>query len=392
MLPVIKQLISQQEALLVRPNPIDENWYNGVFSRYQHPVLTKQHVPISWRYDFDAARNPFGMERLGVNAVFNAGAIELDGEIYLMARIEGNDRKSFFGLAKSKSGVDGFRFVDGPVVIPETGDPDVNVYDMRLVRHEDGWIYGLFCTERKDPAAPVSDTSAAVAQCGIARSKDLLNWERLSDFKSKASQQRNVVLHPEFVNGQYAFYTRPQDGFIDTGSGGGICWGLAKSMNPAVIGDETLIHPRTYHTVYEVKNGQGPAPLKTKAGWLHIAHGVRNCASGLRYVLYCFLTDLKEPDKLLKVPSGYFLAADDGERIGDLVNIAFCNGVVARANGEVFIYYAACDTTLHVASTTLDRLLDYVLNTPADPLTTAACVQQRRGLWQANRVCLAAKG
>ncbi len=382
--PEIVRRLEAQERLLARPNTPDPRWDNGWFERFEHPVLSKSHIPISWRYDFDPATNPFGMERLGVGAVFNSGAIEINGEICLIARIEGSDRKSFFGLAKSRSGVDGFRFVGGPIVIPETEDPDINVYDMRLVKHEDGWIYGLFCTERKDPAAPASDTSSATAQCGIVRSKDLETWERLPDFGSPSPQQRNVVLHPEFVDGRYAFYTRPQDGFIDTGKGGGIGWGLSESMNPAVVPDETIIHRREYHTVYEVKNGQGPAPIRTDAGWLHIAHGVRNCASGLRYVLYLFLTDLKEPWKLVRVPSGFFIAADFEERVGDLVNVAFSNGVVAREDGTVFIYYASCDTLLHVARTSIERLVDYVLNTPEDPLRTGLCAAQRRALWEKN--------
>lgn len=381
----LSQLQAWQERLLNQKNELHPEWYNGVFERYVHPVLTRHHIPLNWRYDLNPETNPYGMESLGVNAVFNSGAIELNGEIYLMARVEGNDRKSFFGLAKSKTGIDGFRFVDGPIVIPETDDPDVNVYDMRLVAHEDGWIYGLFCTERKDPTAPAGDTSSAVAQCGIVRSKDLIHWDRLPDFKSPSPQQRNVALHPEFIEGKYAFYTRPQDGFIDTGKGGGIGWGLSEKMDPAVIDDEFIIHRRAYHTIYESKNGQGPAPIKTDAGWLHVAHGVRGCASGLRYVLYAFLTDLKDPSKLLKVPSGFLISADDGERVGDLVNVAFCNGMVAREDGSLLIYYATCDTVQRVATTTVDRLLDYVLNTPEDPMTTGGCVAQRRALWEQNK-------
>jgi 4-O-beta-D-mannosyl-D-glucose phosphorylase len=381
----IARRLQQQEALYKRSNQIDPRWDNGWFQRFTDPVLTKQHVPVSWRYDYNPATNPFGMERLGIGAVFNAGAIELEGEIFLMARVEGNDRKSFFALARSKTGIDDFQFVDGPIVIPETDDPDINVYDMRLVKHQDGWIYGLFCTERKDPAAPPQDTSSAVAQCGIVRSRDLRQWERLPDFQSPSPQQRNVVLHPEFINGKYAFYTRPQDGFIDTGKGGGIGWALSDSMNPAKVQTESIIHSRAYHTVYEVKNGQGPAPIKTSAGWLHVAHGVRNCASGLRYVLYLFLTDLKDPSQLLRVPSGFFIAADFEERVGDLVNVAFCNGVVARPDGTVFIYYASCDTQLHVARTSIDRLVDYVLHTPEDPLRTGLCASQRHDLWSSNQ-------
>lgn len=384
LVPAVQNLLDAQESLYRKSNAPDPAYYNGIYERFVDPVLTRHHVPISWRYDLNPSTNPFGMERLGINAVFNAGAIELDGEIHLMARIEGNDRKSFFGLARSKSGIDGFRFIDGPIVIPETEDPDINVYDMRLVKHEDGCIYGLFCTERKDPSATAGDTSSATAQCGVVRSRDLIHWERLPDFQSPSPQQRNVVLHPEFVDGKYGFYTRPQDGFIETGKGGGIGWGLSESMNPACVSDETIIHSRAYHTVYEVKNGQGPAPIKTPAGWLHIAHGVRGCASGLRYVLYCFLTDLHRPWEVLRVPSGFFISADGTERVGDLVNIIFSNGAVARSNGEVYIYYASCDTILHVARTSIDRLVDYALNTPEDPLRTAACVAQRRALWQAN--------
>ncbi|GAB4168004.1 MAG: glycoside hydrolase family 130 protein [Terrimicrobiaceae bacterium] len=382
--PDISRRLETQERLLSEPNTPDPRWDNGWFERFRNPVLTKNHVPVAWRYDFDPTTNPFGMERLGVNAVFNAGAIEIDGKVAVVARIEGNDRKSFFGVAVSESGIDGFRFVGGPVLLPETSDPDINVYDMRLVRHEDGWIYGLFCTERRDPAAPPSDTSSAVAQCGIVRTRDLASWERLPDFRSPSPQQRNVVLHPEFVDGKYAFYTRPQDGFIDTGKGGGIGWGLSASMDPAEVESELIVHPRAYHTVYETKNGQGAAPIRTDAGWIHIAHGVRNCASGLRYVLYVFLTDLKEPWRLLRVPSGFFLAADFEERVGDLVNVVFCNGVVAREDGTVLIYYASCDTVLHVARTTVERLLDYTLNTPEDPLRSGLCARQRHELWKKN--------
>lgn len=383
-LSVLQELIQRQSLLIQQPNTVDTSHYNGIFDRFERPVLTRHHVPISWRFDLNPVTNPFGMERLGVNAVFNAGAIEVDDEVFLMARIEGNDRKSFFGLARSRSGVEGFRFVDGPVIIPETRDPDVNVYDMRLVRHEDGFIYGLFCVERKDPLAPPCDTSSAIAQCGIVRTRDLAHWERLPDFQSPSPQQRNVVLHPEFVRGQYAFYTRPQDGFIDAGNGGGIGWGLSASMNPARIVEESIIHPRAYHTVYEIKNGQGPAPIKTPAGWFHIAHGVRHCASGLRYVLYAFLTDLLEPWKVTHVPSGYFLAAQGAERVGDLVNVVFSNGAIVRKNGEIFIYYAACDTVLRVARTSIERIVDYALRTPEDPRKSGACARQRRALWEDN--------
>ncbi|MEC0212956.1 glycosidase [Paenibacillus ehimensis] len=357
---------------------------NGIYDRYRYPVLTAGHAPLIWKYDFNPGTNPYFMERLGVNAVFNPGAIELDGRFYLVARVEGADRKSFFAVAESESGTEGFRFWDRPVVLPETEDPDINVYDMRLVKHEDGWIYGLFCTERKDPAAPAGDLSSAVAQCGIARTKDLRSWERLADLKTKSNQQRNVVLHPEFIDGQYAFYTRPQDGFIDTGSGGGIGWGLSASIEQAVIENEVIIDRRHYHTIKEVKNGQGPAPIKTPKGWLHIAHGVRGTAAGLRYVLYAFLTDLNEPHKVTHSPGGHLIAPEGEERIGDVSNVVFSNGVIARDNGDVYLYYASSDTRCHVATTTVDRLLDYVLHTPEDPLRSYACVAQRMALIDNN--------
>lgn len=357
---------------------------NGIYDRYRYPVLTTGHAPLIWKYDFNPGTNPYFMERLGVNAVFNPGAIELGGRFYLVARVEGADRKSFFAVAESESGTEGFRFWDRPVVLPETEDPDINVYDMRLVKHEDGWIYGLFCTERKDPAAPAGDLSSAVAQCGIARTKDLRSWERLADLKTKSNQQRNVVLHPEFIDGQYAFYTRPQDGFIDTGSGGGIGWGLSASIEQAVIENEVIIDRRHYHTIKEVKNGQGPAPIKTPKGWLHIAHGVRGTAAGLRYVLYAFLTDLNEPHKVTHSPGGHLIAPEGEERIGDVSNVVFSNGVIARDNGDVYLYYASSDTRCHVATTTVDRLLDYVLHTPEDPLRSYACVAQRMALIDNN--------
>jgi len=376
-------LVRRQEALLRRRNKPDEDWQNGVFTRYSLPVLTAEHVPLSWRYDLDERTNPFLMERMAVNSVFNPGAIVLDGRIALVCRVEGADRKSFFAVAESASGIDGFRFRRRPIVMPETEDPDVNVYDMRLTRHEDGWIYGLFCTERKDPSAPPSDTSSAVAQCGIARTKDLDHWERLADLKSRSAQQRNVVLHPEFVGGKYAFYTRPQDTFIEAGSGGGIGWALADDIEHAEIGEETIIDPRQYHTVKEVKNGAGPPPLKTPRGWLHIAHGVRNTAAGLRYVLYVFLCDLQHPEKVTHRPGGYFLAPWGQERVGDVSNVVFSNGAVER-DGVVFIYYGSSDTRVHVATTTVEKLLDYALNTPPDPLRSAACVEQRIRLIDRN--------
>jgi 4-O-beta-D-mannosyl-D-glucose phosphorylase len=376
--------LEQYEAIVKRKNRKLHST-NGIYERYAYPVLTAEHAPPVWKYDLDRATNPYFMERIGVNAVFNPGAIELGGKYYLVARVEGTDRKSFFAVAVSDNGVDGFRFWDRPVVMPETDHPDVNVYDMRLVKHEDGWIYGLFCTERKDPSAPPGDLSSAVAQCGIARTRDLIEWDRLADLETRSNQQRNVVLHPEFVQGKYAFYTRPQDGFIDTGSGGGIGWGLADSMENAIIEDrEIIIDERKYHTIKEVKNGQGPAPIKTDKGWLHIAHGVRNTAAGLRYVLYVFMTDLKEPYRVIYQPGGHLIAPDREERIGDVSNVVFCNGVIARENGEVYIYYASSDTRCHVATTTIDRLLDYAMNTPEDPLRSYACVQQRLQLIERN--------
>jgi 4-O-beta-D-mannosyl-D-glucose phosphorylase len=357
---------------------------NGVCDRYAFPVLTAEHAPLFWRYDLDPKTNPYLMERLGINSTYNAGAMEYEGKVVVLARVEGVDRKSFLAVAESPNGIDNFRFWDYPILMPETQEPDVNVYDIRVVRHADGWIYGLFCTERKDPKAPSWDTSSAVAQCGIARAKDLKNWERLPDLKTHSPQQRNVVLHPEFVDGKYAFYTRPQDEFIQAGKGGGIGWGLASSMENAVIEDETIIDNREYHTIKEVKNGLGPAPIKTPQGWLHLAHGVRNTAAGLRYVLYLFLCELDRPQVVTHRPGGYFLAPQGEERIGDVSNVVFSNGWVAREDGEVFIYYGSSDTRLHVATSTVERLLDYVLHTPEDPLRSYACVEQRYDLIKKN--------
>ncbi|MNZ32688.1 4-O-beta-D-mannosyl-D-glucose phosphorylase [compost metagenome] len=378
-----QQLTESYESLTSRKNekmPLG----NGVYDRYRYPVLTADHAPLIWKYDFNPETNPYFSERLGVNGVFNPGAIQLNGKFYLVARVEGVDRKSFFAVAESDNGVDGFRFWDHPVVLPETDVPDTNVYDMRVVQHEDGWIYGLFCTERKDPDAPRGDLSSAVAQCGIARTKDLITWERLDDLKTGSAQQRNVVLHPEFVDGKYAFYTRPQDGFIDTGSGGGIGWGLSDSIEHAVIDQEIIIDERHYHTIKEVKNGQGPAPIKTDRGWLHIAHGVRNTAAGLRYVLYAFLSDLDKPYEVTHRPGGHFIAPDGEERVGDVSNVVFCNGVIATEDGNVYIYYASSDTRVHVAATTVEQLLDYVINTPEDAMRSYACVEQRIGLIDRN--------
>ncbi len=376
-------LTQEQEQLLGRKNVLKDGG-NGIFDRYRYPVLTPAHTPLTWRYDFDSKTNPYLMERMGINATFNSGAIALNGRFYLIPRVEGADRKSFFAVAESQTGIDGFRFWDYPVVMPETSDPDVNVYDIRLVKHEDGWIYGLFCTERKDPAAPTWDTSSAVAQCGIARTRDLKTWERLADLRTRSPQQRNVVLHQEFVEGKYAFYTRPQDEFIQAGKGGGIAWGLSESIENAAIDSELVIDNREYHTIKEAKNGLGPAPIKTSSGWLHLAHGVRNTAAGLRYVLYMFLARLDRPEVITHEPGGYFIAPEDEERVGDVSNVVFSNGWIAQEDGRVFIYYASSDTRLHVATSTVDRLVDYVKNTPSDPLRSAACVQQRCELIRKN--------
>lgn len=358
---------------------------NGVFSRYKYPVLTAGHIPLDWRYDMDALSNPYLMERNAFNAVFNPAAIKWQNKYLLVARVEGADRKSFFAVAESADGVDHFSFWDRPVLMPETAMPDTNVYDMRLTAHEDGYIYGLFCTERRDPSALHSDQSAATAQCGIARTHNLVNWERLPDLVTPSAQQRNVVLHPEFVKDQYAFYTRPQDGFIDAGSGGGIGLGLSPEIDPAVIAKEVIIDNRRYHTVYEAKNGQGPAPLKTPYGWLHLAHGVRNTAAGLRYVLYMFMTDLHDLAKVIYKPAGYFLAPEGEERIGDVSNVVFCNGWI-EDEGKIFIYYASSDTRVHLATSTLDQLLDYVMHTPQDEWRSAASVARTCTLIDKNKL------
>jgi 4-O-beta-D-mannosyl-D-glucose phosphorylase len=385
----VQNLFKQQEKRFARSNR-KVSGGNGVFDRYEFPALTAAHAPIPWRYDLNQKTNPFLMERMGINAVFNAGAILHKGKFLVVARVEGADRKSFFAVAESPNGTDNFRFWDYPVLMPETADPDVNVYDMRLVKHEDGWIYGLFCTERKDPATPQWDTSSAVAQCGIARTRDLKTWERLADLQSKSPQQRNVVLHPEFVDGKYAFYTRPQDDFIQAGKGGGIGWGLSPSIEQAVIDEEIILDNREYHTIQEVKNGLGPAPIKTPQGWLHLAHGVRNTAAGLRYVLYMFLCELERPWVVTHKPAGYFLAPEGAERAGDVSNVVFSNGWIERKNGDVLIFYASSDTRLHVATSTVPRLLDYVLHTPADPLRSRACVEQRCALIEKNTTVLKA--
>jgi 4-O-beta-D-mannosyl-D-glucose phosphorylase len=385
----VQSLFKQQEKLLARRNRKSPDG-NGVFDRYEFPVLTAAHAPITWRYDLDQKMNPFLMERVGINAAFNAGAIFHKGKFLVVARVEGADRKSFFAVAESPNGVDNFRFWEYPILMPETVNPDTNVYDMRLVKHEDGWIYGLFCTERKDPKAPEWDTSSAVAQCGIARTKDLKTWERLADLQSTSPQQRNVVLHPEFVDGKYAFYTRPQDDFIQAGKGGGIGWGLSSSIEQAVVDEEIILDNREYHTIQEVKNGLGPAPIKTKQGWLHLAHGVRNTAAGLRYVLYMFLCELESPWLVTHKPAGYFIAPEGAERVGDVSNVVFSSGWIERKNGDVLIYYASSDTRLHVATSTIQKLLDYVMNTPADPLRSYACVEQRYALIEKNARVLSA--
>jgi 4-O-beta-D-mannosyl-D-glucose phosphorylase len=364
---------------------------NGIIDRFRDPILTAAHTPLFWRYDLNIQTNPNLMERFGINAVFNAGAIMWKGKYIVVARVEGSDRKSFFAVAESPNGIDHFQFWDKPVAMPETKDPDTNIYDMRLTAHEDGWIYGLFCTERKDQAAPLTDQSAAVAACGIARTKDLKTWERLADLKTSSPQQRNVVLHPEFVDKCYAFYTRPQDGFIDAGTGGGIGFGLSSSISEAVIVKENILDPKKYHTVYEAKNGLGPAPLKTPQGWLHLAHGVRNTAAGLRYVLYLFMTDLNDLTKVIYKPGGYFMAPRQEERIGDVSNVIFSNGWIVNQTGSVYIYYASSDTRLHVAVSTLDKLVDYVMNTEPDGLRSQTSLDTLNRLIEKNMAFLQSK-
>jgi 4-O-beta-D-mannosyl-D-glucose phosphorylase len=369
----LKMLTEEYEKLITRKNEMVEPG-NGIFYRYKYPILTGAHAPLFWRYDLNPATNPYLMERIGISCAFNAGAMKFNGKYVLVARVEGYDRKSFFAVAESPNGVDHFRFWDYPISMPETSEPDTNVYDMRLTKHEDGWIYGVFCSERKDPKAPAGDLSSAVAAAAIARTRDLKTWERLPDLKTK-SQQRNVVLHPEFVNGKYALYTRPQDGFIDAGSGGGIGWALVDDMTKAEIKEEKIINFRYYHTIKEQKNGEGPHPIKTPKGWLHLAHGVRGCAAGLRYVLYMYMTDLQDPTKLIAEPAGMFMGPEGEERIGDVSNVLFTNGWIVDNDGTVYIYYASSDTRMHVAVSTLDKLVDYCLNTPADGLRSAASVE-----------------
>lgn len=378
----ILKLFSRQEELIRKKN-VPETDGNRIFSRWKNPVVTARHTPIFWRYDLNEKTNPFLMERQGINATFNAGAMLWKGKYLLMLRVEGYDRKSFFAVAESPNGIDNFRFWDFPVTLPETEEPDTNVYDMRLVDHEDGWIYGLFCTERKDRDRP-EDTTAAVAACGIARTKDLVTWERLPDLLSHAGQQRNVVLHPEFIGGKYGLYTRPQDGFIEVGGGGGIGWGLIENMEKPTVENEIIIDSKIYHTIKEVKNGQGPAPLKTNMGWLHLAHGVRNTAAGLRYVLYMFMTSLEKPWVVTHAPGGYFIAPRGAERVGDVSNVAFSNGWIVNEQNKVFIYYASSDTRMHVATSSIDKLVDYVVNTPPDKFRSAASVEIRNQLISDN--------
>ena len=378
----------KQEKLLARKNE-KSDFYNGVFDRYEYPVLTREHIPLTWRYDLNPDTNPHFMERLGINAVMNSGAIELNGKYYLVARIEGNDRKSFFGVAESDNGIDGFRFWDYPILLPDTCPEETNVYDMRLTKHEDGYIYGVFCSESKDTS--VSDLSAAVAAAGIVRTKDLKTWERLPNLITlRSPQQRNVVLHPEFVDGKYAFYTRPMDDFIETGSGGGIGFGLCEDITHAVIDEEKMTSLRKYHTITEAKNGAGATPIKTEKGWIHIAHGVRNTAAGLRYVIYAFATDLKDTSKVIAEPSGLLIGPRGEERVGDVSNVVFTNGAVVNEKNEVFIYYASSDTRMHVATTTVEKLVDYVFHTPSDPGRSVECVAQRCGLIEKNLAFLKA--
>jgi 4-O-beta-D-mannosyl-D-glucose phosphorylase len=379
----LEQLKNEHEKLINRKNKKLKPG-NGIFSRYKYPVLTAAHAPLIWRYDLDHKSNPFLMERIGVNATMNSGAIMLDGKFYMVVRVEGNDRKSFFAVAESKNGIDKWKFWNYPIALPQTRIKDVNVYDMRLTQHEDGWIYGIFCVERKDKKAPASDTSAANAQAGIVRTKDLKTWKRLPDLKHKGEQQRNVVLHPEFVDGKYALYTRPQDGFIDAGTGGGIGWGLCDSLEKAVIGDEIIIDERIYHTIKEAKNGQGPAPIKTDKGWLHLAHGVRGSAAGLRYTLYMFMTSLDDPTKVIAKPGGLFMGPKGDERIGDVSNVLFVNGWICTDKQKVYIYYASSDTRMHVATSTIEKLSDYCLNTPEDLNHSHLSVEQRIKLIDKN--------
>lgn len=380
----LRILTEEYETLISRENKrIRSN--NGIFERYKYPILTAAHTPLEWRYDFNPETNPFLMERFGINAVFNAGAIKYNGKYLIMARVEGYDRKSFFAIAESPNGIDNFRFWEYPIQLPDLYPEETNVYDMRLTQHEDGWIYGIFCSESKDPDAAAGDLTSAVAVAGIIRTKDLRNWERLPNLISK-SQQRNVVLHPEFVKGKYALYTRPQDGFIEAGTGGGICWALVDDITHAIVKEETVVEQRYYHTIKEVKNGEGPHPIKMPQGWLHLAHGVRACAAGLRYVLYLYMTSLDAPNKVIAQPGGYFMAPVEEERIGDVSNVLFSNGWITDEDGTVYIYYASSDTRMHVATSTIERLVDYCLHTPEDKLRSATSVENIYQLIEANKV------
>lgn len=378
---VAKLLCDHETFLSIKNEPLEGG--NGLYTRYKNPILTGAHTPVFWRYDLNKDSNPYLMERIGMNAAFNSGAMKWNGKYILVVRVEGADRKSFFAVAESPNGIDNFHFWDYPITMPDTEDPATNIYDMRLTAHEDGWIYGIFCAERHDPNAPAGDLSSATATAAIARTKDLINWDRLPDLKTK-SQQRNVVLHPEFVDGKYALYTRPQDGFIDAGSGGGIGWALVEDMTCAEVKEEIIIDQRYYHTIKEVKNGEGPHPIKTSKGWLHLAHGVRGCAAGLRYVLYMYMTSFEDPTKLIATPGGFFMAPEGEERIGDVSNVLFTNGWIKDEDGSVFIYYASSDTRMHVATSTVDKLVDYCLNTPADGLTTASSVETLKDLIARN--------
>jgi len=380
-------LKKEHESLISRKNKIIFS-ENGIFERYKYPILTAAHTPLEWRYDLNPETNPYLMERIGVNATMNSGAIKWNGKYLMIVRVEGNDRKSFFAIAESPNGIDNFRFWEYPIHLPDTDPSETNVYDIRLTAHEDGWIYGIFCSESLDPNAAPGDLSSAIAKAGIVRTKDLKSWERLPNLISQ-SQQRNVVLHPEFVNGKYALYTRPQDNFIDAGNGGGIGWALIDDITHAEVKEEIIINHRHYHTIKEVKNGEGPHPIKTPKGWLHLAHGVRACAAGLRYVLYLYMTSLEDPTKIIAEPGGYLIAPVDEERIGDVSNVLFSNGWIADEDGTVYIYYASSDTRMHVATSTVDRLIDYCLHTPADGLRSAASVENICKLIEANKYVMA---
>ncbi len=380
----IRKLFKDHNELIHRKNKAIPH-PSGIFTKFKYPILTAAHAPLHWRYDLNPRTNPNVLERIGVNAIFNAGAIKWDSKYVLVVRVEGKDRKSFFAFAESESGIDNFQLWEKPLMLPQNEKPDINAYDMRLTLHEDGYVYGIFCTERKDPTALATDTSSAIANAGIIRSKDLKTWERLPDLLSTSNQQRNVTLHPEFVQGKYAIYTRPQDGFIETGTGGGIGLGYINDISLPKVENEVIINPKEYHTIYELKNGQGPSPLKTKEGWLHLAHGVRNTAAGLRYVLYMFMTDLNDISKVIYRPGGYFMAPDDEEIVGDVGNVLFSNGWIAEDNGDVYIYYASSDTRMHVATSTIDILLDYCINTPEDKLTSNGSVANILDLIEKNK-------